>query len=290
MSDGGLRGCLDGERHVQVAPEGADAGAGERGAGKTSCEGPAREILNLFSCERHGLFERCELGILAVNPGILSASGMDAGAVFTATALGAAIGTLLMAFLSNYPFALAPGMGLNAFFAFTVCGAMGYSWKVALAAVFVEGLIFIILSLTKVREALFDCIPMSLKFGVTGGIGLFIAFIGLQSAKIVVDGPCLVGLYNFRAALADGTFHSTGIGAFLALLGILITAAFLAKKVPGGILLGILVTWGLGMICEVTGLYVPNPKLGAFSVMPNFSNGISIPSLAPTLIEHFSSG
>ena len=120
--------------------------------------------------------------ILAVNPGILSASGMDAGAVFTATALGAAIGTLLMAFLSNYPFALAPGMGLNAFFAFTVCGAMGYSWKVALAAVFVEGIIFIILSLTKVREALFDCIPMSLKFGVTGGIGLFIAFIGLQSA------------------------------------------------------------------------------------------------------------
>ena len=223
--------------------------------------------------------------ILAVNPGILSASGMDAGAVFTATALGAAIGTLLMAFLSNYPFALAPGMGLNAFFAFTVCGAMGYSWKVALAAVFVEGLIFIILSLTKVREALFDCIPMSLKFGVTGGIGLFIAFIGLQSAKIVVDGPCLVGLYNFRAALADGTFHSTGIGASLALLGILITAAFLAKKVPGGILLGILVTWGLGMICEVTGLYVPNPKLGAFSVMPNFSNGISIPSLAPTLMQ-----
>lgn len=223
--------------------------------------------------------------ILAVNPGILSASGMDAGAVFTATALGAAIGTLLMAFLSNYPFALAPGMGLNAFFAFTVCGAMGYSWKVALAAVFVEGIIFIILSLTKVREALFDCIPMSLKFGVTGGIGLFIAFIGLQSAKIVVDGPCLVGLYNFRAALADGTFHSTGIGAFLALLGILITAAFLAKKVPGGILLGILVTWGLGMICEVTGLYVPNPKLGAFSVMPNFSNGISIPSLAPTLMQ-----
>ena len=223
--------------------------------------------------------------ILAVNPGILSASGMDAGAVFTATALGAAIGTLLMAFLSNYPFALAPGMGLNAFFAFTVCGAMGYSWNVALAAVFVEGIIFIILSLTKVREALFDCIPMSLKFGVTGGIGLFIAFIGLQSAKIVVDGPCLVGLYNFRAALADGTFHSTGIGAFLALLGILITAAFLAKKVPGGILLGILVTWGLGIICELTGFYVPNPKLGAFSLLPNFSNGISIPSLTPTLMQ-----
>lgn len=223
--------------------------------------------------------------ILAVNPGILSASGMDAGAVFTATALGAAIGTILMALLSNYPFALAPGMGLNAFFAYTVCGAMGYSWKVALAAVFVEGLIFILLSLTKVREALFDCIPLSLKLGVTGGIGLFIAFIGLQNAKVVVDGPCLVGLYNFRAALADGSFASTGIGALLALIGILLTAALLAKKVPGGILLGILATWVLGMICELTGLYIPNPKLGAFSVMPNFANGISIPSLAPTLMQ-----
>ena len=142
-----------------------------------------------------------------------------------------------------------------------------------------------LLKVPSVTSACLQGIPMSLKCGVTGGIGLFIAFIGLQSAKIVVDGPCLVGLYNFRAALADGTFHSTGIGAFLALLGILITAAFLAKKVPGGILLGILVTWGLGMICEVTGLYVPNPKLGAFSVMPNFSNGISIPSLAPTLMQ-----
>lgn len=223
--------------------------------------------------------------ILAVNPGILSASGMDAGAVFTATALGAAIGTILMALLSNYPFALAPGMGLNAFFAYTVCGAMGYSWKVALAAVFVEGLIFILLSLTKVREALFDCIPLSLKLGVTGGIGLFIAFIGLQNAKVVVDGPCLVGLYNFRAALADGSFASTGIGALLALIGILLTAALLAKKVPGGILLGILATWVLGMICELTGLYIPNPKLGAFSVMPNFANGISISSLAPTLMQ-----
>lgn len=223
--------------------------------------------------------------ILAVNPGILSASGMDAGAVFTATALGAAFGTILMALFSNYPFALAPGMGLNAFFAYTVCGVMGYSWKVALAAVFVEGLIFIILSLTKVREALFNCIPMSLKLGVTGGIGLFIAFIGLQNSKIVVDGPCLVSLYNFRAALADGTFASTGIGAFLALLGVLLTAALLAKKVPGGILLGILATWILGMLCEATGLYVPNPKLGAFSVMPDFAGGISIPSLAPTLMQ-----
>ena len=223
--------------------------------------------------------------ILAVNPGILGSTGMDAGAVFTATALGAVLGCVVMAVLSNYPFALAPGMGLNAFFAYTVCGQMGYSWKVALAAVFVEGILFIILSLTKVREALFNCIPPALKFGVTSGIGLFIAFIGLQNSKIVVDGPTLVGLYPFKAALADGSFCHTGIGALLAIIGILITAALLAKKVPGGILLGILFTWVMGMACELTGLYVPDPKLGAFSVMPNFSNGIRIPSLAPTFMH-----
>ena len=142
--------------------------------------------------------------ILAVNPGILSAAGMDAGAVFTATALGACIGTVLMALFSNYPFALAPGMGLNAFFAYTVVGQMGYSWQVALAAVFVEGIIFIILSLTKVRSALFNAIPPALKVGVTSGIGLFITFMGLENAKIVVSGPTLVGLYPFKAAFADG--------------------------------------------------------------------------------------
>lgn len=223
--------------------------------------------------------------ILAVNPGILSASGMDAGAVFTATALGAALGTVLMALLSNYPFALAPGMGLNAFFAYTVCGQMGYSWQVALAAVFVEGILFIILSLTKVREAIFNCVPHALKMGVTSGIGLFIAFIGLQNAKVVVDGPTLVGLYPFKAALADGSFWSTGIGALLALLGVLITVAMMAKRVPGGILLGIVITWALGMVCELTGIYVPAPKLGMFSVMPDFSNGFGIPSLAPTFMH-----
>lgn len=250
----------------------------------------------LYKLEKHGTNVKTEIlagittfmtmaYILAVNPGILSATGMDAGAVFTATALGACIGTVLMAWFSNYPFALAPGMGLNAFFAYTVCGQMGYSWKVALAAVFVEGILFIILSLTKVREALFNCIPPALKFGVTSGIGLFIAFIGLQNSKIVVDGPTLVGLYPFKASLADGTFFSTGIGALLALLGILITAALLSKRVPGGILLGILFTWFLGMACELTGLYVPNPELGVFSVMPNFSNGFGIPSLAPTFAQ-----
>ena len=125
--------------------------------------------------------------ILAVNPNILSASGMDAGAVFTATALASLVATLLMAAFANYPFVLAPGMGLNAYFAYTVVLQMGYTWQMALAAVFVEGLIFIALSLTNVREAIFNAIPMNLKHAVSVGIGLFIAFIGLQNAKIVVD-------------------------------------------------------------------------------------------------------
>ena len=124
--------------------------------------------------------------ILAVNPSILSASGMDSQAVLMATALAAFIGTMCMALLANYPFALAPGLGLNAYFAFTVCGAMGYSWQFALLAVFVEGLVFIVLSLTNVREAIFNAIPMTLKKGVSVGIGLFVAFIGMQGGYLVV--------------------------------------------------------------------------------------------------------
>ena len=228
--------------------------------------------------------------ILAVNPLILSAAGMDAGAVFVATALSACLGTLIMAFCSNYPFVLAPGMGLNAFFAYTVVGQMGYSWQVALGAVFLEGILFLILSLTNVREAIFNCIPPALKFGVSGGIGLFITFIGLQSAKLVVDGPTLVGLYPFKAAIANGEFFSTGIGAVLAILGVLFTAVLLAKKVPGAILWGIVATWFAGMGCEVIGVYVPNPQLGMFSVMPDFSRGLSVPSLAPTIMQMDFSG
>ena len=228
--------------------------------------------------------------ILAVNPLILSAAGMDSGAVFVATALSACLGTLIMAFCSNYPFVLAPGMGLNAFFAYTVVGQMGYSWQVALGAVFLEGILFLILSLTNVREAIFNCIPPALKFGVSGGIGLFITFIGLQSAKLVVDGPTLVGLYPFKAAIANGEFFSTGIGAVLAILGVLFTAVLLAKKVPGAILWGIVATWFAGMGCEVIGVYVPNPQLGMFSVMPDFSRGLSVPSLAPTIMQMDFSG
>ena len=124
-----------------------------------------------------------------------------------------------------------------------------------------------------------------LKMGVTAGIGLFIAFIGMQSAKLVVDSPTLVSIFPFKSSLADGTFYTTGIGAVLALIGILVIAVLIHKKVPGDILWGILFTWILGMICEVTGIYIPNPEMGMFSTIPDFSKGISIPDLSPTLMQ-----
>ena len=190
--------------------------------------------------------------ILAVNPNILSASGMDRGSVFTATALSAFIASCLMALLSNYPFVLAPGMGLNAYFTYTVVLGMGYTWQQA----------------------------------VSVGIGLFIAFIGLQNAKIVVNNDStLVSIFSFKSSVADGTFHSQGITVLLALIGILITAVLLAKNVKGGILWGILITWGLGIICQLTHLYVPNAELGFYSLLPDFSNGISVPSMAPTFMK-----
>ena len=224
--------------------------------------------------------------ILAVNPNILAASGMDRGAVFTATALSSFIATCLMALLSNYPFVLAPGMGLNAYFTYTVVFGMGYTWQQALAAVFAEGIIFILLSLTNVREAIFNSIPMNLKHAVSVGIGLFIAFIGLQNAKIVVgNDSTLVSIFSFKASVADGTFSSQGITVLLALIGILITAVLLAKNVKGGILWGILITWVLGIICQLTHLYVPDAELGFYSLLPDFSNGISVPSMAPTLMK-----
>ena len=216
--------------------------------------------------------------ILAVNPSILSASGMDPNAVLMATALASFIGTMCMAFMANYPFALAPGMGLNAYFAFTVCGMYGYSWQVALAAVFIEGIIFIILSLTNVREAIFNAIPMTLKHAVSAGIGLFIAFIGLQNAKLVVaNSSTLVSYQTFKENVS-----SIGIGALLALIGVLITAVLLIRKVKGGILLGILITWGLGMICQAVGLYVPNAELGMYSLYPNFAGGLALGSIGQT--------
>ena len=223
--------------------------------------------------------------ILAVNPSILSAAGMDQGAVFTATALAALLGTLLMALFANYPFALAPGMGLNAYFAYTVVLGMGYSWELALTAVFVEGIIFIVLSLTNVREAIFNAIPTNLKAAVSVGIGLFIAFIGLQNAKIVIGGSTLLQIFSLKEYNTvngvSASFNDVGITVLLAIIGIIITGLLVIKNVKGNILWGILITWGLGIACQLTGIYVPNPEVGFFSLLPDFSNGLSIPSLAP---------
>ena len=206
--------------------------------------------------------------ILAVNPSILSASGMDAQAVLIATAIASFIGTICMALLANYPFALAPGLGLNAYFAYKVCGSMGYSWQIALFAVFVEGLIFIVLSLTNVREAIFNAIPLQLKKGVSVGIGLFIAFIGLQNAGIVVNNDStLVSIVDFTA-----DFHTSGISALLAVIGIFIIAVLYVKKVKGAILIGIFATWILGIICQLTGLYVVTPDAGYYSLIPAWSS------------------
>ncbi|HJB91241.1 MAG TPA: NCS2 family permease [Candidatus Eisenbergiella merdigallinarum] len=222
--------------------------------------------------------------ILAVNPNILSAAGMDKNAVLIATALASFIGTALMALFANYPFALAPGMGLNAYFAYTVVGNMGYSWEIALMAVFVEGLIFIVLSLTNVREAIFNSIPMTLKYAVSGGIGLFIAFIGLQNAKLVVNSDSTLLTYQ---TFKGETFHSVGVGAILALLGVLIIGILLVKRVKGGILLGILITWVLGILCELAGIYVPDPDAGMYSVIPTAFVSFDFTSLGQTFGKVF---
>lgn len=250
---------------------------------------------NFFKLKEHGTDVKTEViaglttfmtmaYILAVNPSILGATGMDTGAIFTATALASAIGSFCMALFANLPFVLSAGMGLNAYFAYTVVLGMGYSWEVALTAVFVEGIIFIILSLTNVREAIFNAIPASLKVAVSVGIGLFITFIGLQNAHIVVDGSTLVGLFSFNGSVKAGTFQSEGITVVLALIGLLITAFLVIKNVKGNILLGILITWVLGIICQLTGLYIPNAEAGFYSLIP--SGIISAPaSVAPTLFK-----
>ena len=223
--------------------------------------------------------------ILAVNPSILAAAGMDQGAVFTATALAALIGTLLMAVCANYPFALAPGMGLNAYFAYTVVLGMGYDWPVALTAVCEDGIVVIVFSLTNVREAIFNAIPKNLKAAVSVGIGLFIAFIGLQNAKIVIGGATLVELFSLEnynmVNGVEATFNDVGITVVLAIIGIIITGILVIKNVKGNIMCGILATWIIGIICQFAGVYVPNPEIGFYSLLPDFSNGLSIPSLAP---------
>lgn len=201
--------------------------------------------------------------ILAVNPSILGSTGMDSTAVLLATALASFLGTACMALMANLPFALSAGMGLNAYMAYTVVAGYGYSWQVALLAVFIEGLIFVVLSLTNVREAIFNAIPLNLKRGVSVGIGLFIAFIGLQNAGLCVDSATLVTITSFT-----DNFHTTGICALLALVGLFLTAVFYIHNLKGAILFGILATWILGMLCQMTGIYVPTPDAGFYSMFP----------------------
>ena len=220
--------------------------------------------------------------ILAVNPSILSEAGMDANAVLLATCLASFIGTVCMALMANMPFALSAGMGLNAYLAYTVVLGQGLSWQVALFAVFVEGIIFIIMSLTNVREAIFNAIPLTLKKGVSVGIGLFIAFIGLQNAGLCVDSSTLVTITSFTE-----NFSTHGICALLAVIGLLITAVLHIKKVSGSILVGIVATWGLGMICQLAGIYVPNPEVGAYSLFPSGIMSADFSALGLTLGQCF---
>lgn len=180
--------------------------------------------------------------ILAVNPNILSATGMDKGALFTTTAIASAIATLFMAVYAKLPFALAPGMGLNAFFAYTVCLTLGYTWQFALTAVLIEGFIFILLTITNLREKIVDALPLTLKYAISGGIGLFIAFIGLQNAHIIVNNDAtLLGL----GKITEGP-------ALLGIIGIVLTSVLLVKQVRGALLLGILGTTIIGIPLGVT--------------------------------------
>ena len=198
--------------------------------------------------------------ILVVNPMILSASGMDQGSVFVATALSAAISTFFMGILANYPIGLAPGMGLNVFFANTIVLQMGYSWQFALMAVFIEGIIFILLTVTNLREKIIECIPMNLKFAVTAGVGLFIAYIGLKNASIVADG-------------ALGNMHDPLV--ILTLVGLLITGVLVAKNVKGALLISIASISIIGMVFKLVAL-------------PTGIVSFDVPSLKPIFLQAFS--
>ena len=217
--------------------------------------------------------------ILAVNPSMLADAGMSAGAVFTATAVSAAIACAFMAIFANYPIALASGMGLNAYFTYSVCLPMAQAgiqdpWQIALTAVLVEGIVFIILSFFNFRETLVNKVPANLKYGISAGIGLFIVIVGLKGAGIVVeDASTLVALGN----VSTPQF-------VLAMVGFLIIAALHHYKVPGYILIGILVTWILGMIAQVAGWYQVDPAAGVYSLFPNFSGASFIPE-APNLFK-----
>jgi len=184
--------------------------------------------------------------------------------------------------MANMPFALSAGMGLNAYLAYTVVLGMGYSWQFALLAVFVEGLIFIVLSLTNVREAIFNSIPLTLKRGVSVGIGLFIAFIGLQNAGLAVDSSTLVTITDFTE-----NFTTSGICALLAIIGLLLTAIMHIRNVKGSILIGIVATWLLGIICQLTGLYTPTPEAGFYSLIPTSFISADFTALGDTFGQCF---
>ncbi len=249
------------------------------------------KIIRFFKLEEHGTDVKTEViagittflsmaYILAVNPSMLAAAGMDQGAVFTATAVSAAIATIIMGVFANYPVALASGMGLNAYFAFTVCPmltGMGVTdpWKVALTAILVEGLIFILLSVFKFREALVNAVPANLKYGISAGIGLFIAFVGLQGSGFVSD--------DASTLVVLGNVGSPQV--VLAFVGLILIGIMWHFKIKGAILWGILGTWVLGILAELTGWYAVNPDLGVYSLIPNFSSGILPPSLAPTFFK-----
>ncbi len=249
------------------------------------------KIVKFFKLKEHGTDVKTEViagittflsmaYILAVNPSMLAAAGMDQGAVFTATAVSAAFATIIMGVFANYPVALASGMGLNAYFAYTVCpmvAEMGITdpWKVALTAILVEGIIFIILSIFKFRETLVNSVPANLKYGISAGIGLFIAFVGLQGSGFVSD--------DMSTLVALGNVGSPQV--ILAFVGLLLIGIMWHFKIKGAILWGILATWVLGILAQLTGWYAVNPEAGVYSLIPDFSGGFLPPSLAPTFFQ-----
>ncbi len=238
----------------------------------------------VFKLKEHGTNVRTEIiagvttflamvYILAVNPSMLAEAGMSKDAVFTATAVSAALATLCMAFFANYPVALASGMGLNAYFAYSVCIPMAEAgitdpWQIALTAVFVEGIIFIILSLFKFRETLVNKVPANLKFGITTGIGLFITIVGLKGAGIAIGDPSTL--------VAMGDIATPQF--VLAMVGLILIGIMHHYKVPGSILWGILATWILGMIAEACGWYVVDIEAGAYSLFPDFTDYSFLPA------------
>ncbi len=206
--------------------------------------------------------------ILAVNPAILSSTGMNRGGLFYVTAIAAFCGTLVMSLVANRPLALAPAMGLNAFFAYSVVGAMGYSWQLALFAIVLEGILFFLLTLSSIREKIIDAIPLQLKYAMGAGIGLYITLIAFKSAHIIQAHP--VTLLTIQSFFGP-EFHTVGISALLAIAGILFSAFLMHRNIMGALLFGILFTWGLGIICQLTGLYHVDPANGFYSLLPHFT-------------------